>query len=93
MLTCILNLDGKKHDRYFPIAIIESSPMAAHNVGMTLLSLRELMADPEFSVRQPTTWQNLCRKLHENERIWTGGEERAQHPPWIMSLDVFQHFL
>ena len=32
-------------------------------------------------VRAPIIWQNLCRKLHENERIWTERERTSPVPP------------
>ena len=48
--------------------------------------------DPEFPRRwTPTpelgtksiTWQDLCRKLHENERNWTEKGRASLAPPWI----------
>ena len=49
------------------------------------------MADPGFSPGGGANSQKyyyfsiFCRKLHENERIWTprGGGARPWRPPWI----------
>ena len=43
------------------------------------------VADPGFSKvgRLPIILQNFCRKLHENERIWTEEGERAFLAPLL----------
>ena len=47
------------------------------------------VADPGFSPRGALTpksaiiFQIFCRKLHENERIWTPGERVPGALPWI----------
>ena len=45
-------------------------------------------------ILKPIIFQNCCRKLHENERIWTeGGREegaRDWQPPWIRHLAMPQ---
>ena len=43
-------------------------------------------------VYQPIILQTFCRKLHENERIWTGEGVRVPGPPWIRQCLCFSGF-
>ena len=58
------------------------------------ISLLNSMADTGFPRRglggggqplslgqKPTIWQGFCRKLHENQRNWTGEEGASLVPP------------
>ena len=58
------------------------------------------MADPEFlgwvggwgggANLDIYYWANICRKLHENERNWTGGggEQASLALPWIYCVVI-----
>ena len=59
-----------------------------------LLDLYKPVADPGFSPGGAPTpksaiiFQIFCRKLHENERIWTPGGGRASLAPPLGSANV-----
>ena len=42
-----------------------------------------------LGARQPIIWQNVCQKLHENERIWTGASLAPSFDAPLMMAGIF----
>ena len=52
------------------------------NADKTMQPIYNLTTIQQFNLGQkPIIWQDVCRKLHENNRNWTGGAPKCLLDP------------